>query len=170
MLWAGRVLAVVVVTGVFWAIVVIPHFRFLYEYLAKFASYLPGAIAACFLWGILSRRPTRKAAFTTLITGSLFGVLLWLVNDSQIFNRLVCGEEGLGLAFLEMHFLHAAFVVFAVASALLFGFSFVLKDEEPARLQQGDDALMPTQRQDKVYWLGTAGLLLVYGAVYWYFF
>ena len=29
---------------------------------------------------------------------------------------------------------------------------------------------MPSRKQDRVYWLGAAGLLLVYGAVYWYFF
>ena len=123
LVWAGRILsAAVVVIGVFWAIVVIPQFRFLYEYLAKFSSYIPGTIVACFLWGMVSKRPTRKGAFATLIAGSIFGVFLWLVNDSAVLNRLVCGEEGLGLAFLEMHFLHAAFVIFAVASALLFRF------------------------------------------------
>ena len=123
LVWAGRILsAAVVVIGVFWAIVVIPQFRFLYEYLAKFSSYIPGTIVACFLWGMVSKRPTRKGAFATLIAGSIFGVFLWLVNDSAVLNRLVCGEEGLGLAFLEMHFLHAAFVIFAVASVLLFGF------------------------------------------------
>lgn len=171
LIWAGRILAgVVVVTGVLWAIVVIPQFRFLYEYLAKFASYIPGTIVACFLWGMASKRPTRKGAFATLITGSIFGVFLWLVNDSAELNRLVCGEEGLGLAFLEMHFLHAAFVIFAVASALLFGFSFAFGDEEPVLLEQGDETLMPSRKQDRVYWLGAVGLLLVYGAVYWYFF
>ena len=156
--------------GVLWAIVVIPQFRFLYEYLVKFASYIPGAIVACFLWGVLSRRPTRQAAFATLITGSLLGVLLWLANDSETINRLVCGDEGLGLAFLEMHFLHAAFVLFTVSSALLFGFSFALGEERPALLEQGDAALMPSRKQDRVYWLGAAGLIAVYGAVYWYFF
>ena len=29
---------------------------------------------------------------------------------------------------------------------------------------------MPTRKQDRVYWLGAVGLLVVYGAVYWYFF
>ena len=171
LIWAGRILAgVVVATGVLWAIVVIPQFRFLYEYLAKFASYIPGTIVACFLWGMVSKRPTRKGAFATLIAGSIFGIFLWLVNDSAVLNRLVCGEEGLGLAFLEMHFLHAAFVIFAVASALLFGFSFAFGDEGSALSEQGDAALMPSRKQDRVYWLGAVGLLLVYGAVYWYFF
>lgn len=171
LVWAGRVLAgVAVAIGVLWAIVVIPQFRFLYEYLAKFASYIPGAVAACFLWGVLSQRPTRKAAFATLIAGSLLGVLLWLANDSATIHRLVCGDAGLGWAFLEMHFLHAAFVVFAASSALLFGFSFAFGDEGPALSKQGDWAWRPSRTQDRVYWLGAAGLLLVYGAVYWYFF
>lgn len=171
LVWAGRVLAgVAVAIGVLWAIVVIPQFRFLYEYLAKFASYIPGAVAACFLWGVLSQRPTRKAAFATLIAGSLLGVLLWLVNDSATIHRLVCGDAGLGWAFLEMHFLHAAFVVFAASSALLFGFSFAFGDEGPVLSKQGDWAWRPSRSQDRVYWLGAAGLLLIYGAVYWYFF
>ena len=171
LVWAGRILsAVIVVTGVLWAIVVIPQFRFLYEYLAKFASYIPGTIVACFLWGMVSKRPTRKGAFATLITGSIFGIFLWLVSDSALLNRLVCGEEGLGLAFLEMHFLHAAFVIFAVASVLLFGFSLAFGDEEPVILERGDETLMPSRKQDRVYWLGAVGLLVVYGAMYWYFF
>ena len=171
LVWAGRVLAgVAVAIGVLWAVVVIPQFRFLYEYLAKFASYIPGAVAACFLWGVLSQRPTRKAAFATLIAGSLLGVLLWLANDSATIHRLVCGDAGLGWAFLEMHFLHAAFVVFAASSALLFGFSFAFGDEGPVLSKQGDWAWRPSRTQDRVYWLGAAGLLLVYGAVYWYFF
>ena len=171
LVWAGRILsAVIVVIGVLWAIVVIPQFRFLYEYLAKFASYIPGTIVACFLWGLVSKRPTRKGAFATLITGSIFGIFLWLVSDSALLNRLVCGEEGLGLAFLEMHFLHAAFVIFAVASVLLFGFSLAFGDEEPVILERGDETLMPSRKQDRVYWLGAVGLLVVYGAMYWYFF
>ena len=171
LVWAGRILsAVIVVIGVLWAIVVIPQFRFLYEYLAKFASYIPGTIVACFLWGLVSKRPTRKGAFATLIAGSIFGIFLWLVNDSALLNRLVCGEEGLGLAFLEMHFLHAAFVIFAVASVLLFGFSLAFGDEEPVLLERGDETLMPSRKQDRVYWLGAVGLLVVYGAMYWYFF
>ena len=171
LVWAGRILsAVIVVIGVLWAIVVIPQFRFLYEYLAKFASYIPGTIVACFLWGLVSKRPTRKGAFATLIAGSIFGIFLWLVSDSALLNRLVCGEEGLGLAFLEMHFLHAAFVIFAVASVLLFGFSLAFGDEEPVILERGDETLMPSRKQDRVYWLGAVGLLVVYGAMYWYFF
>lgn len=171
LVWAGRILsAVIVVTGVLWAIVVIPQFRFLYEYLAKFASYIPGTIVACFLWGMVSKRPTRKGAFATLIAGSIFGIFLWLVSDSALLNRLVCGEEGLGLAFLEMHFLHAAFVIFAVASVLLFGFSLAFGDEGSVLLERGDETLMPSRKQDRVYWLGAVGLLVVYGAMYWYFF
>ena len=37
-------------------------------------------------------------------------------------------------------------------------------------MAQGDETLMPTRKQDRVYWLGAVGLLLVYCAVYWYFF
>ena len=120
--------------------------------------------------GMVSKRPTRKGAFATLITGSIFGIFLWLVSDSALLNRLVCGEEGLGLAFLEMHFLHAAFVIFAVASVLLFGFSLAFGDEGSVILERGDETLMPSRKQDRVYWLGAVGLLVVYGAMYWYFF
>ena len=61
LVWAGRILsAVIVVIGVLWAIVVIPQFRFLYEYLAKFASYIPGTIVACFLWAWCRSGPRAK--------------------------------------------------------------------------------------------------------------
>lgn len=170
LVWAGRVLsAILVIIGIVWAVVVIPQFRFLYEYLAKFASYIPGTIVACFIWGMLSRRPTRKGAFLTLVCGSLFGVFMWLVNDSETLNRLVCSEQGLGLAFLEMHFLHAAFVIFAVASAMLFGFSLAFGDEGTPILERGDESLMPTPRQDRDFRIGVALLVLVYAAMYWYF-
>ena len=48
--------------------------------------------------------------------------------------------------------------------ALAFG------DEGSVLLERGDETLMPSRRQDRVYWLGAVGLLVVYGAVYWYFF
>jgi hypothetical protein len=152
---------------------VIPQFRFLYEYLAKFASYLPGTIVACFLWGLLSKYPTRRAAFATLITGSLLGIFMWVVNDSEVVNRLICGDDGLGLAFLEMHFLHAAFVLFATASLLLFGLSYFLPDEAGiktlAEQVELDESLMPTKEQDQIYWVGVGGLVVLFVCLYWYF-
>ena len=174
LVWVGRIMGfALMIIGIVWAIVVIPQFRFLYEYLAKFTSYLPPTIVACFLWGLLSTRPTRRAAFATLISGTLLGVFMWLVNDSETLNRLVCGDEGLGLSFLEMHFLHAAFVLFAAATVLLFGLSVLLPDEIAtwpiATQDQPGQGLMPTRQQDRVYWLGVAGLVGLFVLMYWYF-
>ena len=174
LVWVGRIMSFfIMLVGIVWAIVVIPQFRFLYEYLAKFASYMPGTIVACFLWGLLSKYPTRRAAFATLIVGSLLGISMWLVNDSETINRLVCQDEGLGLSFLEMHFLHAAFVLFTAASLLLFGLSFLLPDKEDAKSlaeqEERDDNLMPTRQQDRVYWLCVGGLVMLFVAMYGYF-
>lgn len=174
LVWVGRIMSFfIMLVGIVWAIVVIPQFRFLYEYLAKFASYMPGTIVACFLWGLLSKYPTRRAAFATLIVGSLLGISMWLVNDSETINRLVCQDEGLGLSFLEMHFLHAAFVLFTAASLLLFGLSFLLPDKEDvkslAEQEERDDNLMPTRQQDRVYWLCVGGLVILFVAMYGYF-
>jgi SSS family solute:Na+ symporter len=156
LVWAGRIMGfVIMLVGIVWAIVVIPQFRFLYEYLAKFASYLPGTIVACFLWGLLSKYPTRRAAFATLITGSLLGISMWLINDSETINRLVCQDEGLGWSFLEMHFLHAAFALFTTASLLLFGLSSLLPDEEGAKSlaeqEKRDDNLSPTRPTSRAW-------------------
>ena len=174
LVWVGRIMGfALMLIGIVWAIVVIPQFRFLYEYLAKFTSYLPPTIVACFLWGLLSTRPTRRVAFATMITGTLLGVFMWLVNDSETLNRLVCSDEGLGLSFLEMHFLHVAFVLFAAATVLLFGLSVWLPDEIAtwpiATQDQPGQGLMPTRQQDRVYWLGVAGLVGLFVLMYWYF-
>ena len=174
LVWVGRIMGfAIMLVGIVWAIVVIPQFRFLYEYLAKFGSYLPGTVVACFLWGLLSKYPTRRAAFATLITGSLMGISMWVVNDSEAINRLVCQDEGLGWSFLEMHFLHAAFALFVFASLLLFGLSALLPDQEGAmslaEQVEMDEGLMPTRQQDRVYWLCVGGLVLLFIAMYWYF-
>ena len=93
LVWVGRIMGfAIMLVGIVWAIVVIPQFRFLYEYLAKFGSYLPGTVVACFLWGLLSKYPTRRAAFATLITGSLMGISTTIYELSQdrpfLFLRL----------------------------------------------------------------------------------
>jgi SSS family solute:Na+ symporter len=173
LVWAGRIMGfALMLVGIVWAIVVIPEFRFLYEYLAKFASYLPGTTVACFLWGLVSKYPTRRAAFATLITGSLLGIFMWAATDSEVVNRLVCSDDGLGLAFLEMHFLHAAFALFATASLLLFGLSYFLPDEAGAKTlaeHDVDESLMPTKEQDQIYWVSVGALVVLFVCMYWYF-
>jgi SSS family solute:Na+ symporter len=170
----GRIVgAGVILTGFMFAIFVIPNFKFLFDYLAKFVSYAAGTVVAVFLWGLLTPWPKKRAAFITLFAGSFFGLFLWLVNDNQTLSTAVCSDQGMGLAFLRMHFLHASFLIFAVSSILLFVLSYFTgtPDENGyAAVRNHESAeAMPTPKENRIFWIFCTVLVLMFAAVYLYF-
>lgn len=123
----GRIVgAVIIIMGMVWAIWVIPHFKFLFDYLAKFNSYAVGGLLACFIGGLVSPYPNRKAGFWTLVIGSLLGLLLWLIADNAYVGEWA---HSVGLGFLDMHFLHGAVFLTVCGFILLFGISFLTKGD-----------------------------------------
>ncbi len=92
------------------------------EVLFGFDSIVPGVVGLALAAGSYAMLGgLRTVIVTDFIQCTLLGIFMWMVNDSEVVNRLVCSDEGLGLAFLEIHFLHAAFALFVTASLLSMG-------------------------------------------------
>ncbi len=164
----GRIVgAFVIVSGVFWAIWVIPNFRFLFDYLAKFTSYSVGGVLACFMGGLLSPIPNRKAGFWTLVVGSLMGLVMWLAADNAWVGARV---DAWGLGFLKMHFLHAAAFLAVFSACLLFGISLLSKDSGRDLFESSRQRVLadmePTAKENKQFLVGVAIVAVVYFGTY----
>ena len=174
LLRTGRWIGVaVILRGFIWAIFVVPQYKFLFDYFAKFVSYAVGGLLACFIWGLVSPIPGRKACFSTLLIGTSAGLFMWLANDNAAIFRWICTDEGLGLGFLQMHFLHASFALFVFSSILLFALSFLFqengRDGFAAARENKNREFQPTRREDLVFRSITGILLALTIAVYVYF-
>jgi SSS family solute:Na+ symporter len=87
----------IVVLSILW----VPLIKYLsneiYQYLQSVQAYIGAPITAVFLVGVLWKRATARAAFTTLITGGLMGAIRFLMDvmhdamkmDLGIWNNLV---------------------------------------------------------------------------------
>ena len=164
----GRIVgAFVIVSGIFWAIWVIPNFRFLFDYLAKFTSYSVGGVLACFMGGLLSPIPNRKAGFWTLVIGSLMGLVMWLAADNAWVSARV---DELGFGFLKMHFLHAAAFLAVFSTVLLFGISLLTKESGRALYETSRKRVLadmePTAKENKQFLIGVAIVAAVYFGTY----
>ena len=160
---AGRVSgSVIIVSSIIWALWVIPHFKFLFDYLAKFNSYSVGGVLACFLGGLLSPIPNRKAGFWTLIIGTLMGVFMWLSVDNAMVGAWV---DRMGLDFLKMHFLHAAIFVSVFSLCLLFGISILTKESGRKMFESSRKRVLtemePTAKENKqfLFWVGVIAVI-----------
>ncbi len=161
----GRVVgAVIILLGMVWAIWVIPHFKFLFDYLAKFNSYSVGGLLACFIGGLLSPYPNRKAGFWTLIIGSVLGLVMWMIADNSAINALA---HSIGLGFLDMHFLHGAVFLTVSGFVLLFGISFLTKGDGTESFAEMKSTRLtgmePTSAENKQFklWLIIVGIVYV---------
>ncbi|MDA0347649.1 MAG: sodium/solute symporter [Verrucomicrobia bacterium] len=161
----GRVVgALIIIMGMFWALWVIPHFKFLFDYLAKFNSYSVGGLLACFIGGLVSPYPNRKAGFWTLVIGSFLGLFLWLVADNSAIGAWA---HSVGLGFLDMHFLHAAVFLTVLGFVLLFAITFLTKgDGRESFAEMKSTRLMgmePTTAENKQFklWLGIVAVVYV---------
>lgn len=159
--------AFVIVSGIFWAILVIPNFKYLFDYLAKFTSYSVGGVLVCFLGGLISPIPNRKAGFWTLVVGSVAGVAMWIVADNATAANWA---ESAGLGFLRMHFLHAAAVLTAFSFCVLFGISLLTKESGRAAFLASRSRVLtemePTLRENRqfLFWAGIVAA--VYCGIY----
>ena len=159
----GRIIGVIIILkGMMWAIWVIPHFKFLFDYLAKFNSYSVGGLLACFIGGLYSPYPNRKAGFWTLVIGSLLGLFMWLIADNTAVGEWA---DSVGLGFLDMHFLHAAAFLTIVGFATLFLLSVLTSGdgrENFVEMQKTKlTGMEPTDRENKQFkvWLILVGIL-----------
>ena len=103
---------VLVVLACLWA-PQIENFRSLFEYLQVVLSFIAPPIAAAFIAGLFSKRVNGTGAFTSLIVG--FGIaVLWIVLNTA-------GNDSW---FIQMHFLHRTFYLFALCMLVNFAVSY----------------------------------------------
>jgi len=87
------------------------HYTTIFEGLNKLISYIAPPITAVFLLGVFWKRASGKAAFLTLLGGSLFGAVMFYLDWEKIYN----GDFMLIAFFLFL----ACAVLMVVASLIL---------------------------------------------------
>jgi SSS family solute:Na+ symporter len=130
----GRASTVVLVgLGLGW----IPFMKYIspqiFIYLQSVQAYIAPPIAACFLFGVLSKRLTGPAAVATLLTGLVIGTLRLGLELGKA--HLTPGSVWAWLA--GINFLHFAALLFVLSTAILVGVSLATpapSDEKVAGL------------------------------------
>jgi SSS family solute:Na+ symporter len=116
----GRVSTVIlVIAGLAW----IPFMKYispqLFIYLQSVQAYIAPPIAACFLFGVLSKRFTGRAALTTLLAGFALGGVRFGLELGK--SHLTPGSIWAWIA--GINFLHFAALLFAFSTVLLYSVS-----------------------------------------------
>src|SRR5258708_3543723 len=118
----GRASTIILVgLGLAW----IPFMKYIspqiYIYLQSVQAYIAPPIAACFLFGVMSKRLTPPAAVTTLFTGFVIGALRLILE----LNKKSLAPGGMPAWFAGINFLHFAALFFVFSTVLLVGVSLV---------------------------------------------
>jgi len=87
------------------------HYTTIFEGINKLISYVAPPITAVFLLGVFWKRASAKAAFVTLIGGSLLGLAMFYLDWNRIYN---------GDFMLTAFYLFLACLVLMVATSLIF--------------------------------------------------
>jgi len=112
----GRASTVVlVILGLAW----IPFMKYispqLYIYLQSVQAYIAPPIAACFLFGVMSKRLTGQAALTTLLLGFVLGALRLILE----LGKAHLTPGGVWAWYAGINFLHFAALLFVLSTAIL---------------------------------------------------
>jgi SSS family solute:Na+ symporter len=125
LLTIGRITtALFFVVAILWA-PFIESFGTLFKYLQKVLSYSIGPIVAVFVLGIFSRRITSNAAWISLMLGTAFAVVIFVIKeilpqlDIYVFSKQVIG----------IHFLYVAPIIFVVTLAILISINRYTRSE-----------------------------------------
>jgi solute:Na+ symporter, SSS family len=118
----GRASTIILVgLGLAW----IPFMKYispqLYIYLQSVQAYIAPPIAACFLFGVLSKRLTGPAAVATLLTGFVVGATRLGLELGK--KHLAVGSIWAWIA--GINFLHFAVLLFVLSTVILVGVSMV---------------------------------------------
>ena len=127
----GRVSTVFLVfLGLGW----IPFMKYispqLYIYLQSVQAYIAPPIAACFLFGVMSKRLTAPAAVVTLLGGFGLGALRFGLELGK--RHLAPG--GLSAWYAGINFLHFAALLFVVSTIVLVLVSYATAPPSPAKV------------------------------------
>lgn len=112
----GRIAtAVVVLLGMIWIPLMKNISKGLYGYLQSVQSYLAPPIAAAFLLGVFSKRINAKGAYTSMVTGFIFGVLKLVLE----LSKTKLDPNGLLYRFATWNFLYFCIFLFVLSIALM---------------------------------------------------
>ena len=124
---AGRLVTTVIVIA---AILCVPLVRAInsemYLFLQRTQSFISAPITAVFIFGLLFKSISSKAALLTLIIGEIIGVSRFLV-DILVSSGYI--DQPLLIAFSGINFLHFAIFLFLFCSAILFLINYVTEKE-----------------------------------------
>lgn len=119
----GRLVTTIVVVA---AILCVPLVKAInsemYLFLQSTQAFISPPIVAVFLFGLLFKKISSKAAFLTLIIGEVIGLTRFttgiLINLGYVNNPIL-------LAYSELNFLHFAILLFLISSGLLFSINYI---------------------------------------------
>ena len=123
--------AAVVIVSLIW----IPMIRYLsdqlYQYLQSIQAYIGAPVTAVFLVGILWKRATGKAALTTMITGSVLGMIRFATD---ILSKMGYTNFGPFNLLTGYAFLNYSVLMFAFCTILMIVLSLLMKKPETIQL------------------------------------
>lgn len=94
----------------------------MYLFLQSTQAFISPPIVAVFLFGLLFKKISSKAAFLTLVIGEVIGLTRFttdiLINLGYVNNPLL-------IAYSELNFLHFAILLFLISSGLLFSINYI---------------------------------------------
>jgi len=161
--FVGRVATgAVVLVSILW----VPLIRYLnteiYQYLQSVQAYIGAPITATFLVGVLWKRATARAAFTTLVTGGLLGAGRFILDVMHDAFKVDLGPLN-GL--VRFSFLNYSVIVFVFCVLLMFAISVLqprrsAAQEEQLVVQWGGSGKRVFDRAD-VAWTGMVATFIV---------
>ncbi len=103
----GRIATfVAMIVAILWSPLV-GHYQSIYQGVNTIISYLAPPITAVFFWGVFWRGASSRGALTTLIVGSLLGVVVFVLDWYKDYTGW------------NLQFMMAAFYLFVICSAVL---------------------------------------------------
>ena len=109
----GRIATfVAMVVAIFWS-PLISRFDSIYQGCNALICYIAPPITAVFIWGVLWKRASSKAAITTLFAGSFLGLVVFLLDWFKV-------QTGWNIPFMM-----SAFYLFVICSTILVSISLV---------------------------------------------
>jgi len=163
LVFVGRVATgAIVVVSILW----VPLIKYLsneiYQYLQSVQAYIGAPITATFLVGVLWKRATSRAAFTTLITGGILGAGRFIIDVAHDAFKV---DLGMWNALAQFSFLNYSVIVFLFCVMLIVVMSLMepqrsAAEEEQLTMQWGGSGKRIFDRVD-IAWTGMVGTFIL---------
>jgi SSS family solute:Na+ symporter len=105
----------------------------IYIFMQSVQAFISPPITAVFLFGILMKKTTSKAAFWTLVIGETIGVSRLIV---EVLNNVGFLNQPLLQYYAGINYLHFAIFLFIISSALIISISFITQSSEESKINK----------------------------------